>query len=119
MKTLKFVMFSLFGFLGFIYLLIITYVYLCQGEMVFNASKLPRDYNFEFEGDFEEIVIPSSDNIKLHGILFKVKESKGLLFYLHGNSGVLILGGILPIFIIIWDMIFLFWITEDSERVKV
>lgn len=87
MKTLKFVMFILSGFLGLIYLLIITYVYLCQGEMVFNASKLPRDYNFEFEGDFEEIVIPSSDNIKLHGILFKVKESKGLLFYLHGNSG--------------------------------
>lgn len=87
MKTIKFVLFTLFGFLGFIYILILSYVYFYQGEMVFNASRLPNDYKFEFEGDFEELIIPSSDGIKLYGILFKVKKSKGLLFYLHGNSG--------------------------------
>lgn len=89
MKTIKFVLVTLFGFLGFIYAVILLYVYFYQGEMIFNASKLPSDYKFEFEGDFEELSIPSYDNVKLHGILFKIKKPKGLLFYLHGNSGAL------------------------------
>jgi bacteriorhodopsin len=41
MKTIKFVFYT-FGFLGFIYALILLYVYFYQGEMIFNASKLER-----------------------------------------------------------------------------
>ena len=89
MKTLKFVLLTLSGFLGIVYVLILSYVYFNQGEMIFYASKLSEDYKFEFEGNFEELTILSYDDIKLHGLLFKVKSPKGLIFYLHGNSGAL------------------------------
>lgn len=57
--------------------------------MIFIASKLPKDYKFEFNQDFEEIDIPSFDNKKLNGLLFKTPNPKGLVFYLHGNTGAL------------------------------
>ncbi|PKB17646.1 alpha/beta hydrolase [Flavobacterium sp. 5] len=89
MRTIKFVLVTLIAFFGLIYLLIISYIYFHQREMVFDASKLSKDYKFEFEGDFEELNISSFDNLKLNGLLFKTKKSKGLIFYLHGNSGAL------------------------------
>lgn len=51
------------------------------------ANKLPNDYKFEFNQDFEELNIPSFDNNKLNGLLFKTPNPKGLVFYLHGNAG--------------------------------
>ena len=51
------------------------------------ANKLPKDYKFEFNQDFEELNIPSFDNKMLNGLLFKTQNPKGLVFYLHGNAG--------------------------------
>ncbi|MGC4039700.1 MAG: alpha/beta fold hydrolase [Flavobacterium sp.] len=86
MKAVKFILKSLIVFFGIIYLMYVSYVYFNQEEMVFMASKLPKDYRFEFQQDFEEINIPSFDNNKLNGLLFKVPNPKGLVFYLHGNA---------------------------------
>lgn len=55
--------------------------------MMFHASKLDKNYTFNFENNFEEITIKSFDKINLHGLLFKTEKSKGLIFYLHGNQG--------------------------------
>lgn len=55
--------------------------------MVFVQYKLEENYNFNFENDFEEIKVKSFDGKYQHGILFKAKNSKGLIFYLHGNAG--------------------------------
>ncbi|MCZ8167623.1 alpha/beta hydrolase [Flavobacterium sp.] len=55
--------------------------------MVFRASKLPQNHTFHFDVPFEEINTHTSDNIQLNSILFKANESKGVLFYLHGNAG--------------------------------
>ncbi len=87
MQTFRFIILSLFAFFGVIYLLYVSYVYCNQGELIFIANKLPNDYKFEFNQNFEELNIPSFDNKKLNGLLFKTLNPKGLVFYLHGNAG--------------------------------
>lgn len=57
--------------------------------MVFHASKLPKDYSFAFQQPFEEVNIPAVDGKIQNGLLFKVNNPKGLIFYLHGNAGAL------------------------------
>ena len=68
MQTFRFIILSLFAFFGAIYLLYVSYVYFNQGEMIFIANKLPKDYKFEFNQDFEELNIPSFDNKMLNGL---------------------------------------------------
>lgn len=87
MQTLRFIFLSLFTLFGGIYLFYLSYVYFNQGELIFIASKLPNNHKFEFNQDFEELNIPSFDNKKLNGLLFKTLNPKGLVFYLHGNAG--------------------------------
>jgi pimeloyl-ACP methyl ester carboxylesterase len=74
-------------FLGILYLLYVSFVYFNQEEMVFHASKLPADYQFQFDQKFEELKITSFDGKKLNGLLFTTQNPKGLIFYLHGNTG--------------------------------
>lgn len=87
MKTLKFLFLSLISLFTIVYLVILSYVYFNQEGMIFQPTKLAKDYKYEFSQNFEEITIPSFDNKKLNGVLFKTKNSKGLIFYLHGNAG--------------------------------
>jgi uncharacterized protein len=87
MRALKFVFFTISSLLIAIYLLMVSYVYFNQAAMVFNATKLSNDYQFNYNQKFEEINIPSFDGKKLNGLLFKSEQSKGLIFYLHGNAG--------------------------------
>ena len=87
MKALRFIFTSVLLLLGVLYSIYLSYVYFNQSEMVFRASKLPNDYQFQFQNNFEEITIPSFDGVKLNGLLFKSKNPKGLIFYLHGNAG--------------------------------
>ncbi|WP_290967067.1 alpha/beta fold hydrolase [Flavobacterium sp.] len=67
----------------------ISYFYFNQVELVFHGSKLPKDYKFDYQQKFEEVNIPSFDGAVLNGLLFKAENSKGLVFYLHGNAGTL------------------------------
>ena len=55
--------------------------------MVFVANKLPKNYTFQFDQEFKEINVPSFDTKIQNGLLFKTKNPKGLIFYLHGNKG--------------------------------
>ena len=98
-NTIKFVFKSLAILFGILYLMYASYVYFNQEEMIFAASKLEKDYKFRFDQDFEELDIPSFDNTKLNGLLFKAPNSKGLIFYLHGNANSLdSWGGIAPVY---------------------
>jgi len=58
-----------------------------QERLIFFPEKLPADYRFQFDQDFEEVWVPAKDGTLLHGLLFRAQESKGLVFYLHGNAG--------------------------------
>ncbi|NOR88218.1 MAG: alpha/beta fold hydrolase [Bacteroidales bacterium] len=82
-------------FLSILKILIIVYLLLCallfffQEKLIFFPQKLDKDYQFNFHQKFEEIKIKTDDGKELHGLLFKVENSKGLIFYLHGNAGCL------------------------------
>lgn len=89
MKTLKFFLLTILSLFGIIYLIYVSYIYVNQAEMVFKATKLSADYKFNFDENFEELNIPSFDSKKINGLLFKTQNPKGLVFYLHGNRGML------------------------------
>ena len=77
----------LVSILGSFYLIIIGLLYFNQESLFFHANKLDKNHQFTFLEKHEEVTIKTSDDIKLHGLLFKVLNSKGLVFYLHGNAG--------------------------------
>ena len=73
--------------LALIYAIICTIMFSFQESLLFFPQKLPEDYKFRFDANFEEIWINAAEDTRLHGILFKADSSKGLIFYLHGNAG--------------------------------
>lgn len=82
-KALKILIIFLFP----IYVGFCICLYFLQERMIFNPEKLDDNHQFDFEGDFEEVRIQAADGISLHGLLFKAPMSKGVILYLHGNSG--------------------------------
>lgn len=78
--TLLFVLIAL-------YLLVCSLAYLFQEKMIFFPQTLTRDFKFGFRGDFEERFVKMDDGKQLHAMLFKAQNSKGIVFYLHGNAG--------------------------------
>ncbi len=78
-----------FGIIAIIYIGICVALYVRQEKLIFHADKLPANYKFEFTEPFEELTITEKDGTKLNGLLFKADSAKGLVFYLHGNAGML------------------------------
>ena len=62
-------------------------IYFFQEKLIFFPEKLDKDFRFSFDQDFEELHFKTGDSILLHGLLFRSQNSKGLIFYLHGNAG--------------------------------
>ncbi len=60
-----------------------------QERMVFHAEAIPNDFNYQFNNPHEEVFIPVNEEVKINGLMFKAEHPKGLVFYLHGNSGTL------------------------------
>lgn len=89
MKKLRFIGVTLCSLFAILYILIVSYLYFNQEDFIFQPSKLNKEYKFQFEEKFEELNISSFDNTNLSGLLFKAENSKGLIFYLHGNAGAL------------------------------
>lgn len=70
-----------------LYILICALLFFIQEKLIFFPEKLPPDFAFKFNGNFKEVSIKTQDNVLLNAILFKAKNSKGVIFYLHGNAG--------------------------------
>ncbi|MEM7102903.1 MAG: hypothetical protein AAF502_07240 [Bacteroidota bacterium] len=75
-------------------LLVLAYLSICflfyvyqEEAFIFLPEKLEDDYQFSFEGNYEEILVNVDENVELHSMLFKADSSKGVIFYLHGNGG--------------------------------
>lgn len=77
------------GVVAALYVLLCGVLYFKQEKLLFGPVMLPAGYRFHFPGQFEERWTIAADGTRLHGLLFKVPDSKGLIFYLHGNGGAL------------------------------
>ena len=77
------------GVLLLLHMVVLTLMYFFQEKLIFHPPPhLADDYTFHYDAEFEEIRIPVSGDVSLHGLLFRSqKPSKGLVFYLHGNGG--------------------------------
>jgi alpha-beta hydrolase superfamily lysophospholipase len=64
---------------------ILLSIYFLQDKLIFNPIRLPMDYHFPFK-NAEEYTFKVADGADLNCLLFKSKESKGLIFYIHGNA---------------------------------
>lgn len=84
MKTalIKFIIYGLA-----IYAAVLILLFFVQEKLLFFPEKLEKNYSFNFAQAYEEINFKTKDGVLLNGLLFKAKESKGLIFYLHGNAG--------------------------------
>ena len=69
-----------------IYLLIGIVFYFNQEKLFFKPIKLAENFTFKFNQDFEEIKSATKDGTILNSLLFKINNSKGVIFYLHGNG---------------------------------
>jgi len=72
--------------IGFI-LIIYGLLYFFQERFIFFPQKLNTNYTFDFTQDFQELNFKTTDGKTLNGLLFKSENTKGLIFYLHGNAG--------------------------------
>lgn len=68
-------------------LLILLFVYFQQERLIFHPDLLAQDFEFVFDGDYEELFIEVSDGTRLNALHFKAPNSRGLVFYVHGNAG--------------------------------
>ena len=80
-------MFTTLSIIGGLYVMICLIAYLLQEKLIFLPEKLSDSYEFSFNIPFDEIYVKTTDDKRLHGLLFKTNASKGLIFYLHGNAG--------------------------------
>lgn len=84
-KKLKLVLGGLIG----VYLISCTVLYFLQERLIFQSTKLPSNFEFPFEQDFEEINLKTTDGINLTSLLFHSEEKKGIVLVCHGTAGAL------------------------------
>lgn len=70
-----------------IYLIICVVFYFFQEKLIFFPTSLDKDHQFNFSENFEDLYFETADGTLIHGLLFRAKDPKGLIFYLHGNAG--------------------------------
>lgn len=70
-----------------LYVSICILLYFVQEKLIFMPERLPANFVFRFTESFREFPIRASDGSVLSGLLFSATQSKGLIFYLHGNAG--------------------------------
>lgn len=68
------------------YSLVLALLYFSQEKLIFVSEKLAADHSFRFQGEFEERWV-EFDGARVHSLLFKIRPSKGVILYFHGNAG--------------------------------
>lgn len=76
--------------LGIVVILLVLMMYILyrkQERLIFYPETLPNDYKFDFEQPIEELNFNTRRGVSINALLFKAKNSKGLIIYCHGNAG--------------------------------
>ncbi len=70
-----------------IYVTISVILYFLQDYFLFKPEKLEKDFQFHYENQkVDEYNVETRDGATINGLHFQVKEPKGVVFYLKGNS---------------------------------
>lgn len=69
-----------------IYIFICVVFYFFQHLFFFRPEILPQHFNYKYPFPFEELDFEMADGGKINAIYFKVPNSRGVVFYLKGNS---------------------------------
>jgi len=83
MKFIKRIIFLIF----ICYVLVCSGLYFYQESILFFPEKLEQDYQFQFANEFIEKNIITDSGTIINTLLFQQENSKGVIFYLHGNGG--------------------------------
>ncbi len=70
-----------------LYVIVCGLLYFYQEKLIFIPQPLQKTFQFQFGQPYEEWYIRTRDEAQVHGLLFRAEQSKGLIFYLHGNAG--------------------------------
>jgi len=70
-----------------IYMLICLIFFLIQERLIFIPTKQGTDYEFRLATPYEEHFIDTPNGGKINALLLTVEKSKGVIYYLHGNTG--------------------------------
>jgi len=69
------------------YIVISVAIYYLQDYLLFKPEKLPEDFQFFYENqETQEYNLETRDGATLNGLRFRVKNPKGVVMYLKGNS---------------------------------
>jgi len=62
-------------------------LYFFQERFLFHPEKLPKDFQFQYENQkVTEYNLEIKEGIVINGLHFKAEDSKGVVYYLKGNS---------------------------------
>ncbi len=70
----------------FIYIAVLMLGCSAQTNLIFQPTKLEKDYKFSSEFNYEEVFLPTSDGNKINGLFFS-DSSDYVILYFHGNAG--------------------------------
>jgi len=62
-------------------------LYLLQDYMIFLGERLPETHKYNFNLPYEEIDMTHKNGHRINCLFFKAPNSKGLVYYHHGNAG--------------------------------
>ncbi len=71
----------------FVYIGIAVFFYFYQESFLFHPRKTSSNFKYNFDYPFEEQFYETPNNGQIHSLKFKAADSKGVVFYLHGNAG--------------------------------
>ena len=70
----------------FLFVLVVGIAYLFQEKLIFAAEKTPKNFEYEFGGNWKERTF-DINGVKLNAVHFKVENPEGVVIYFHGNAG--------------------------------
>lgn len=60
--------------------------YFIQEKLIFKPERLPADFQFKYDVPFRELFFDIAPGVRINGLHFHRKDSKGLILYFHGNT---------------------------------
>ncbi len=77
---------TLLLYIGIFYIFLCVTFYFTQHFFFFRPEILPHNFAYKYEFPFEEVHFDMEDGGVINGLIFKVPNSKGVVFYFKGNS---------------------------------